>query len=147
MRYGRRVTHLLPGLLAAVIYSVVGVVLLFAGVLMVDLITPGPLRQQIWTERNHNAAIFLATALLGIGAIIVTAIAVSDADLIDGLVSTTVFGLAGIALMAGSFWLLDLLTPGKLGEMVVDRNSHPAVWVSAASNLAIAAIVCASMVP
>ncbi|MBB5872859.1 uncharacterized membrane protein YjfL (UPF0719 family) [Allocatelliglobosispora scoriae] len=140
-------TDLLPGLLAAVIYSVVGIVLLFAGFLMVDLITPGRLRDQIWVDRSRNAASYVATALLGIGAIVVTAIAVSDSDLLDGLVSTAVFGLAGTALMAGAFWVLDMLTPGRLGEMIVDPKPHPAVWVSCASNIAIAAIVCASMIP
>lgn len=140
-------THLVDGLFAAAVYAVLGVALLLCGVVMVDLITPGKLRHQIWAERNRNAAVFLASALLGIGAIVVTAILTSDTDLLVGLATTTIFGVAGTVLMAGAFWLLDLLTPGRLGEIVVDRQPHPAVWVSGSANLAIAAIVCASMIP
>ncbi|MEU7606363.1 DUF350 domain-containing protein, partial [Streptomyces sp. NPDC041003] len=34
---------------------------------------------------------------------------------------------------------------GKLGAIVVDPEPHPAVWVSSACNLAVAAIVAASI--
>ena len=139
-------TDLLYGLFAAAMYSGVGIVLLFTGFLMVDFITPGRLRDQIWVDRSRNAASYVASTLLGIGAIVVTAIAVSDSGL-DGLLSTVVFGLAGTVLMAGAFWVLDMLTPGRLGLMIVDPKPHPAVWVSCAGNIAIAAIVCASMIP
>jgi uncharacterized membrane protein YjfL (UPF0719 family) len=136
---------LITGLLHATIYSVVGVLLLLLGFVVVDLLTPGALRHQIWTERNRNASIYLSSSLLGTGAIVFTAILTTYADLVQGLFSTISFGLLGLVLKAAAFWLVDMLTPGKLGEMVVDTKIHPAVWVSASANLAISAIVCASI--
>jgi uncharacterized membrane protein YjfL (UPF0719 family) len=145
VHYGALMNSLAHALLAAVLYTVLGLVLLLLGAILVDLLTPGRLRHQVWGERNRNAAIVLSSALLSIGAITFTAIMGSDQDLVRGLVSTAIFGVLGLALMAGVFWLLDMLTPGKLGTIVVDPDPHPAVWVTASSNLAVAAIVCASI--
>jgi uncharacterized membrane protein YjfL (UPF0719 family) len=145
VHYRAIMNSLAHALLAAVLYTVLGLVLLLLGAILVDLLTPGRLRHQVWEERNRNAAIVLSSALLSIGAITFTAIMGSDADLVRGLVSTAIFGVLGLVLMAGVFWLLDMLTPGKLGPIVVDPSPHPAVWVTACSNLAVAAIVCASI--
>jgi uncharacterized membrane protein YjfL (UPF0719 family) len=136
---------LITGLLHAAIYSVLGVALLILGFIVVDLLTPGALRYQIWTERNSNAAVYLASSLLGTGAIVFTAILTTYEDIWQGLLSTVCFGLLGLALKAAAFWLIDMFTPGKLGEMIVDTATHPAVWVSASANVAISAIVCASI--
>lgn len=138
-------THVLDGLIGAITFTAVGVLLLLGGFFLADWLTPGPLRHQIWSERNRNAAIFLSSALLGVGAIVFTSIITTSPGFVRGLVSTIVYGVVGLLLMAGAFWLLDILTPGKLGEILVDPQPHPAVWVSASANLAIAAIVCAAI--
>jgi uncharacterized membrane protein YjfL (UPF0719 family) len=138
-------TDLLNGILGSVVYTAVGVVLLFAGFLLTDWLTPGELRRQIWVERNRNAAIFVSSTLLGVGLIIFTSIVTTYADLVDGLISTAVFGALGLMLMAGAFALLDWLTPGRLGDLLVDPQPHPAVWVSSATNVAIALIVSAAI--
>lgn len=127
------------------VYSGVGVALLMLGFVLVDVLTPGALRTHIWAERNRNAALYLSSSLVGTGAIVFTAILTTYEDFTVGLLSTVCFGLLGMALKAGAFWLVDVLTPGKLGQMIVDTEQHPAVWVSAAANLAISAIVCASI--
>ncbi|WP_027344686.1 DUF350 domain-containing protein [Hamadaea tsunoensis] len=138
-------THLLDGLVGSVAFTAVGVVLLTGGFLLVDLLTPGPLRHQIWSERNRNAAAYLSSALLGVGAIAFTSIITTYDEFWVGLVSTAVYGVLGLLLMAGAFLLVDVLTPGKLGAIIVDPEPHPAVWVSSAANLAIAGIVCAAI--
>jgi uncharacterized membrane protein YjfL (UPF0719 family) len=138
-------TDVLSDLAASASYAVLGAALLLVGFVLVDLLTPGRLRTQIWVDRNANAATFLASAMIGIGAIVFTAILTSGGDFSDGLILTGAFGLGGIALMCVAFFLLDLLTPGKLGEIMVDPERHPAVWVSAALNIAVAAVVCASI--
>lgn len=138
-------TDVLDGLIGAVTFTVVGVLLLLGGFFLADWLTPGPLRHQIWSERNRNAAIFLSSALLGIGAIVFTSIITTYTDFVRGLVSTVIYGVLGLLLLAGGFLLLDMLTPGKLGEMIVDPQPHPAVWISASANLAIAAIICAAI--
>ncbi|HEX6870346.1 MAG TPA: DUF350 domain-containing protein [Micromonosporaceae bacterium] len=138
-------TNMLHGALASIAFTVLGAALLLAGFLLVDWLTPGRLREQIWIERNRNAAVFLSSALAGMAAIVFTSIITTYADLVTGLTSTAVFGLLGLLLMAGATRLVDLATPGDLGEMLVDPKSHPAVWVSSTANLAVASIVCASI--
>ncbi|GGU99239.1 MULTISPECIES: DUF350 domain-containing protein [Streptomycetaceae] len=133
------------GLGAAAAFGGVGVVLLLLGVGLVDLLTPGKLGRQIWVERNRNAAVLLSSALLGIGGIVFTAILYTYEEFGKGLASTALFGLLGLVLMAVAFWAVDLLTPGKLGAILVDPEPHPAVWVSASCNLAVAAIVAAAI--
>lgn len=126
-------------------FGAVGLVLLILGIVMVDVLTPGKLPKQIWEERNGNAAIMLSSALLGIGGIVFTSIWTTYEDFSKGLLSTAAFGLLGLILMAVAFLVLDLVTPGKLGAIVVDPQPHPAVWVTASCNLAVAAIVAASI--
>jgi uncharacterized membrane protein YjfL (UPF0719 family) len=138
-------SDVIDGLFGATVFAVLGVVLLLGGFLLTDWLTPGALRHQIWSERNRNAAVFLSSALLGVGAIVFTSIVTTYDDLATGLASTAIYGVLGLLLMAGAFALLDMLTPGRLGELMVDPEPHPAVWVSSATNLAIAAIVCASI--
>jgi uncharacterized membrane protein YjfL (UPF0719 family) len=138
-------TDVLNGLVGAIAFTALGVLLLLGGFFLADWLTPGPLRHQIWSERNRNAAVFLSSALLGVGAIVFTSIVTTYTSFLTGFVSTAVYGVLGLLLMAGAFWLLDMLTPGRLGEILVDPQPHPAVMVSAAANLAIAAIVCASI--
>ena len=128
-------------------YGAIGIALMALGYLVVEVTTPGKLGRQIWTEGNRGAALLLSAKLLGIGAIVTTAIVTSDSDLTDGLIDTAVFGACGIVLMIISFFLLDVITPGKLGATLVGADGgsggaiHPAGWVVAASDLGVAAIV------
>ncbi|MET8506257.1 DUF350 domain-containing protein [Streptomyces sp. NPDC004787] len=126
-------------------YGALGVVLLILGIVLVDVLTPGKLGRQIWEDRNRNASILLSSALLGIGGIVFTAIWTTYDDFAKGLLSTAAFGLLGLVLMAVAFLVVDLVTPGKLGATLVDPEPHPAVWVTASCNLAVAAIVSASI--
>jgi uncharacterized membrane protein YjfL (UPF0719 family) len=125
----------------AATYGLVGLVLMAVGFVLVDVLTPGNLREQIWVHRNRNAAILLASNVLGVGIIVATAIAASQGDWAEGLLSTAAYGILGLVLMGLSFVVLDLFTPGKLGELMVQEEPHPAVYVSGASHIAVSAIV------
>lgn len=131
--------------LAAIAYSVVGIILMALGFVLVDLVTPGNLRHQIWLDRNRNAAILLASNLISVGIIVAMAIYSSDGGLVTGLAYSFVYGLIGLVVMGGAFLLLDLMTPGKLGPILVDPAPHPAVWVSAAMHLSVALVVVAGL--
>lgn len=87
----------------------------------------------------------LSSALLGVGGIVFTSIWTTYDDFGKGLLSTAAFGVLGLVLMGVAFLVLDWVTPGKLGAIVVDPEPHPAVWVTASCNLAVAAIVAASI--
>ena len=63
------------------------------------------------------------------------------------LLYTVVFGVLGILLQAVAFLVLDLITPGRLGSHLVEPAFHPASLVSAAAELAVAAIIVASIWP
>lgn len=122
-------------------YGLVGLVLMAVGFALVDVLTPGNLREQVWVQRNRNASVLLASNLLGVGIIVATAIAASEGDWAQGLVSTGAYGLLGLVLMGLSFVVIDAFTPGKLGAILMEEEPHPAVYVSASAHLAVAAIV------
>lgn len=136
---------IINGLGRSAAYGALGVVLLTLGIFLVDALTPGKLGRQIWEERNRNAALVLSSALLGVGGIVFTSIWTTYTDFAKGLVSTAVFGVLGLLMMAVAFLVVDLVTPGKLGETLVQDEPHPAVWVTASCNIAVAAIVSASI--
>ena len=137
--------NLVTDLLVTLAFGAVGVVLMGVGYVLVDLTTPGKLHELIWTERNRNAALLLASNLLGVGTIVVAAIVASDDDFALGLVGAAAYGIVGLVIMAAAFLLLDAVTPGRLGELLVDPEPHPAVWVSAVVHLATGAIIAAAI--
>ncbi|MEV1142587.1 DUF350 domain-containing protein [Micromonospora sp. NPDC049799] len=136
---------LVTDLLVTLAYGVVGIVLMGIGYVLVDVATPGKLHELIWNERNRNAALLLASNLAGVGIIVVAAIAASEDDFVLGLVGAASYGILGLVIMAAAFLLLDAATPGRLGEILVDSEPHPAVWVSAVVHLASGAIIAAAI--
>ena len=132
----------------AVAYTGVGIVLLTLGFVVLDLLTPGRLGRHIHEERSVNAGLVLATGFLGQGAVVFAAIWTNaTSGFGEALTDTVVFGLVGIALQVIAFLVLDLLTPGRLGHMLVEVPFHPASLVTAASTLAVSAIIVASIWP
>lgn len=138
-------TELLDGLLSTLAFAGVGLVLLVVGFFMVDLLTPGKLAQQIFVEHRRDASLVLASSLAALGLILATAIWTAEGDTVETLVDTTAYGLLGVALLGVAFAVLDLITPGKLGELVTDDSDDPAVWVTVALQLAVGLIVAASL--
>ena len=134
---------LLEGAGRSIVFGLVGIGLMAVGYLLVDLLTPGKLRDLIFVERNPNAGLLLAANQLGIAVIVFTAIFTSYDDFGEGLASTIIFGIVGIAIMGLAFVVLDLLTPGKLGEVICTAERHPAALVSAASHFGAALIISA----
>ncbi|MFC8847106.1 MULTISPECIES: DUF350 domain-containing protein [unclassified Micromonospora] len=137
--------NLVTDLLVTLAYGVLGVVLMGVGYGLVDVATPGKLHELIWTERNRNAALLLSSNLLGVGTIVVAAIVASEDDFVIGLVGAAAYGIVGLVIMTAAFLLLDAVTPGRLGELLVDPEPHPAVWVSAVVHLATGAIIAAAI--
>ena len=131
----------------AAAYALLGVVLLVVGFASLDVLTPGRLAKHIWTERSVNAAIVLATGFLGQGVIVFAAIWTNgEAGFGSAFVYTAVFGLLGVVLQAASFVLIDLATPGKLGEVVCEVPFHPSSLVTAAAQISVSLAVVASIV-
>ena len=132
----------------AVAYTGVGIALLVLGYYVLDLLTPGHLGKHIYENRSVNAALTLSAGFLGQGAIVFASIwtnATSGFGL--ALLYTVVFGVLGVVLQAVAFLVLDLISPGRLGEHLTDVAFHPASLVSAAAQLAVAVIIVASIWP
>ncbi len=124
-------------------YAAVGLVVLAVGFLVLDLLTPGKLGRLV-AEGNPNAAVLSAGILLALGLVLWFAIYFTGGDW-DGLVDAAVYGAVGVLAQAAGFVVLDALIPGKLGKVVEEPRLHPASFVAAAAQLAVALIVCASL--
>ncbi|MCO1657827.1 DUF350 domain-containing protein [Pseudonocardia sp. S2-4] len=133
------------GVLATLLYFVVGLGVLGLGFLALDLITPGRLRHQVYTERNPNAAILLGANHLALAIVVVTAIMTSDDALGQGLVDSAVYGALGVVLQAVALRLLDAFVPGHLRAMVGEPRMSGAAWAVGASLVAIGAVNAAAL--
>jgi uncharacterized membrane protein YjfL (UPF0719 family) len=132
----------------AAAYTGVGIALLTLGFYALDLLTPGHLGRHIYEDRSVNAALTLSAGFLGQGAIVFASIWTNaTSGFGQALLYTVVFGVLGVVLQAVAFLVLDLITPGKLGAHLIERQFHPASLVSAAVQLAVAAIIVASIWP
>jgi uncharacterized membrane protein YjfL (UPF0719 family) len=132
----------------AAAYTGVGIVLLVLGFYVLDLLTPGHLGRHIYENRSVNAALTLAAGFLGQGAIVFASIWTNATSGFGrALLYTVVFGVLGVLLQAVAFLVLDLITPGRLGTHLMEPAFHPASLVSAAVQLAVSAIIVASIWP
>jgi uncharacterized membrane protein YjfL (UPF0719 family) len=132
-------------LYSAAAYAGAGIVVLILGGILVDLLLPGQLRDQIWIDRNTNCSVMLSSALVGIGAIVVASIRAASDDVATGVFDTLIFGGLGFVLFTIGFFVVDLLTPGKLGDTLAEDRFHPAVVVSATVNVVIGVIIAFSI--
>lgn len=144
-------------------YSLLAVGLLLLGFLGLELVTPGNLRNKIWREGNRSAVILAVAQSLGLIFALAGGIAADPGlPLWRGIVNTAVYGVVTIALMMFSFVLIDLLTPGRLGAVLLDHDDarpedagddvaestgrhHPAVWLNAVIFVAIGLFVSAAL--
>jgi uncharacterized membrane protein YjfL (UPF0719 family) len=133
------------GLLATLLYFAVGVAVLSLGFLVLDLLTPGNLRTQVYIDKNPNAAILLAGNHLALAIIVVTAILTSADSLAQGLVDSAVYGLAGVALQAIALRLLDAFVPADLRGLVREPRACGAAWAVAVTLVAIGAVNAAAL--
>ncbi|MBB4837319.1 uncharacterized membrane protein YjfL (UPF0719 family) [Sphingomonas kyeonggiensis] len=63
-----------PALLATLVYAVVGIVIFAIGFLVLDLLTPGKLWQEIHQKQNIAVAIFAGAVAIGLAMIVAAAI-------------------------------------------------------------------------
>src|SRR5215217_6471288 len=128
-------------LASGALYGVIGIALLALGYYMIDLLTPGHLGRQLCEDRNRNLGVIVTAAMLAIGIIVTSAIIASEGDLEKGLGQSAGFGLIGIGLLGVAFVAVDLLTPGKLGDILMGDEHEPMVYVTSAALLAVGGIV------
>ncbi|MFW0789302.1 DUF350 domain-containing protein [Gordonia sp. CPCC 205333] len=126
-------------------YGLIAVVALVAAFGALDLVTPGSLRKLVWIDHNRNAVILTVAQVIAVAQILTASImAGTGLELWRSILFTLVYVLIGIAVLAFSFVLIDWLTPGKLGSLVLDGNT-PTVWINAAVFVGIGAVMAAAL--
>ncbi len=130
-------------ILQVLAYTGVGLVILVVGFVVLDAITPGRLGHLVM-EGNPGAGLLAATSLASLGLILYFAIYFTGAGW-NGLDDAAIFGIVGVAAQTVGFLVLDVLIPGKLAEHCFDPKFHPAAWVTAGIQIAVALVICASL--
>lgn len=126
-------------------YGLLGTVVLALAWLVLDVLTPGKLGDQLKT--SQSAGLVAATWMVAQGAIIFTAIWTNaSSGFGDALLWTISFSILGVLMQTIAFRLVDLVTPGRLGEEItVDGETQPLAKLASAVIIAVALIVIASI--
>lgn len=136
---------ILHNVASSALYFLVGIVVLGAGFIMVDVLTPGNLRRQVFIERRPNAVALMAAMDLSLMTIVICAIRASSDRLGQGLVDTLVYGLLGVVLQGLALVALELLVPGRFRDDIDAEEFHPAAIATAVVLLAIGGINAAAL--
>ncbi len=88
----------LQGALATISYFLVGTAVLIFGFIVVDLLTPGKLRQLVFVDRRPNAVILACANYIAVAAVVICAITSSYRQLGQGLIGVAVYGIIGVIL-------------------------------------------------
>lgn len=136
-----------PGRLELVLqvlaYAGVGVVVLLAGFLAIDLVTAGKLRTMV-REGRPNAVVLSAATLVSLGLVAFFAIYYTGQGW-DGLIDVAIFGGVGVVTQAAVVVVVDLAILGRVPDLWTDTQLRPTVFVPAAAQVAAALIVSASL--
>lgn len=138
-------TPILHGVVATVLYFLVGAAVLVAGFLMVNLLTPGDLRRLVFIDRRPNAVVLAATMYVALAIVTIAAIYASSNQLAQGLIGVAVYGIVGVALQGVALVILEIAVPGRFREHIDAPALHPAVFVTAVMLLAVAGVIAAAL--
>lgn len=141
-------TPILHGVVATVLYFLVGAAVLVAGFLMVNLLTPGDLRRLVFIDRRPNAVVLAATMYVALAIVTIAAIAAiyaSSNQLAQGLIGVAVYGIVGVALQGVALVILEIAVPGRFREHIDAPALHPAVFATAVMLLAVAGVIAAAL--
>jgi uncharacterized membrane protein YjfL (UPF0719 family) len=135
----------LKGVVATILYFLVGMAILVVGFWMVDVLTPGKLRQMVFIDRRPNAVVIASAMYVALTTVIITAITTSYSQLSQGLVGVAVYGLMGVILLGIALLTLHLVIPGNFHEHVDEPELHPASFAVALMLLAVGGVTAAAV--
>jgi uncharacterized membrane protein YjfL (UPF0719 family) len=136
---------IVASVVSSLLYFVVGVVILAAGFVMVDVLTPGNLRRQVFVERRPNAVALASAMYASLAAVIIVAIHASSDGLGQGLLDTAVNGIVGVVLQGLALGVLEMVVPGRFRDLVDDERLHPAAIATAVVLLAVGGVNAAAL--
>ena len=136
---------LIQNVVSTVLYFLVGIIVLLAGFVMIDVLTPGTLRRQVFVEHRPNAVVLTAAMDVSLAVVIVAAIRASADQLGQGLVDTLVYGLVGVALQGVALSILEAAVPGRFRGFIDAERFHPASVAAGVVLLAVGAVNAAAL--
>ena len=139
--FGHDLSHNLGAILA---YALVGAALIAIGFVMLDLTTPGKLNHLV-REGMPNAVAIAAGGIVSISLIVVTSIYGSSGHLAEGLITTTSYGLLGIAVQVFAVRLLEAVLRIDVGRILHDERFDAACLAVSTAHLALGLIVAVSV--
>jgi len=135
----------LRGAVATILYFLVGMAVLFVGFYMVDVLTPGKLRQMVFIDRRPNAVVVAGAMYIALTTVIISAIVNSFSQLGQGLVGVAVYGLMGVILLGIALLAMHLLIPGDFHEHIDDPELHLGSFAVALILLAVGGVTAAAV--
>ncbi|MDT7707869.1 MAG: hypothetical protein QOG20_3476 [Pseudonocardiales bacterium] len=133
------------GIGAILLYAVLGVLLMLLGFYAVDLTTPGPLNRQV-KEGKPNAVIITAAGMVGIAFIVVVSIYSSSGALLDGLLTTLIFGVIGVVAQVLGARLLEWVTGIDMRAVLAGETTMPQAYLVAAVHVALGLVVAVAII-
>lgn len=134
-------THLLgTGIPATLAYFAAGTVILVLGFVVLDLLTPGKLRDLVFVENRAGAALIAGAQQIALVLVISSVIRASDDRLAVGILDTLVYGLIGIVLQAAALLVLEAVIPGRFRDVVMDAKVRPRAALAAVTMVGIGVI-------
>lgn len=117
--------QLAVGVPATIAYFAAGILVLVVGFVVLDLLTPGKLRELVFVENRAGAATLAAAQQIALGMIIFSVIRASDDRLWVGISETLIYGAIGITAQALALLVLEALVPGRFRDVVMDAKLRP----------------------
>jgi Domain of Unknown Function (DUF350) len=128
------------GVWAIILYSVVGLALMTVGFFAIDLTTPGHLRQLVRTGKP-NAIVITSAGMISMAIIVVLAVYSSAGRISEGLISSLVFGLVGIAAQIISVRVIEKVAGVDIGAVLQADKLVPEAMLVAAAHFALGLVV------
>ncbi|MGA9493545.1 MAG: DUF350 domain-containing protein [Mycobacterium sp.] len=139
------ISPVLKGAVATISYFLVGAAVLIVGFIVVDVLTPGKLRQLVFIDRRPNAVMLACANYIALAAVIISAITNSYSQLGQGLVGVAVFGLIGVVLQGIALLTLHFVIPGDFHEHIDEPELHPAAFATGVMLLAVGGVTAAAL--
>ncbi|WP_193043519.1 DUF350 domain-containing protein [Mycolicibacterium baixiangningiae] len=136
---------LAQNVVAAILYFVVGALVLAAGFALVDLLTPGNLRRLVFVESRPNAVVVASGMYAALAIVVATAIVASSSELAQGLVDAAVYGIVGVLLQGVALVVLEVLVPGRFRDLIEAERLHASAIATAVVLLAVGGVNAAAL--
>lgn len=134
------------GVTATVAYATLGAVLLVAGYVVLDLVTPGRFTERLRDDASANAAALAVGNLVAVATVVATAGLTSPDATGDGLASMAGYGAVGIAVQAVGMLGLSAVLRADIDKLLRTVELRPLAVVVAAASVSLGALTAVAVV-